>query len=230
MILPQRKDLDKAKAFERKREIDNGIGLARQVDELRTTFAQEKLIHQNWLKSSREELLNTIKGLDDGIQQKKLELARIEEERRELLIPLDSKWSEVKKEKEIVKIQRNEFFLDKERFAKSESDLKNEQKRVSLLFEENTKAKRKIEGEKIESENLKKETLEEYRIAKEERNIQTTNYSKKLAEIDQREQEYEVALQTIKLKEKQVEEKELEIIEREKDVERRIKNLQRITN
>ncbi len=215
MILPTKIDVNKAQANQRKIEIDNGVALARQIDSLRSTFAQERVAHEMWKKSSIDELNRQMEGLQDGIDAKKREIIELDEQRRKLLEPLDKEWENVNVEKESIKEAKQELFLDQERhkeYAKVWSAKRNEIIEVIKdvkRYEEKTKT---ILISAKELEEVKRKDSEE--IAR-ERQQQEAYYQARRQSLDAEHREYEVALKTIELREKQVEEKESELLERE---------------
>ena len=102
MQLLKKQDVDKAKQIERQQEIEQGKILAKKVDTLRETLADE----EQSLTQYRNKTIQAIQGeinakiaekdeLVGEIRHQKLELAR-------LMQPLDAKWAEVKYAQSIV--------------------------------------------------------------------------------------------------------------------------------
>lgn len=213
--MPTKIDLNKAKTAERKIEIDNGVALAGQIDSLRSTFAQERLVHEEWKKSSTEELKNQLKGLQDGIDAKNKEILILDKRRAALLEPLDKELKFIGKEKRELIQSQNEFFLDQERHQeKAANDEKNRLEIFSVLKrakqnERNSK-KALVNSKKLESDA--QVIYEAARLSKEQHDAY---YEKRKTEIDESYHKYEVANSTLTIREKAVEDKELELSERE---------------
>lgn len=95
MRLLPKSEVDKAKASDRQREIDEGKKLATKVDTLRELHAEEEKgleqFRQKTVKQIREEI-------DPLIAQKEAltsDISELEHTRKMLLVPLDAKWEEV---------------------------------------------------------------------------------------------------------------------------------------
>ncbi len=95
MKLLDKQEVNKAKAQDRKREVDEGAKLARQVDALRAVTAKE----QANLTKFREESLKTLRVEISDLAAKKLlletNIVELEEERTKLLQPLDQKKAQI---------------------------------------------------------------------------------------------------------------------------------------
>lgn len=215
MILPAIKDINKAKAAERKIEIDNGVSLARQIDSLRATFAQERVAHDVWKKSSIEELDRQLQGYQDGIDAKKREIAELDEQRRKLIEPLDGEWEGINVAKVGLSEERKNLFLDTERFKEEAKELEREVLKVAKTLaraEENEVTSKKRLDEAEEYKAQAKKLYQEAVVSKEQHD---TSYESRTRELEASIQEYQVALATISLREQEVKDKELELSERE---------------
>ena len=216
MILPKKLDLDKARAQERKQEIDNGVALATSVDKLRQLKARE----EQGLKEWRESSLKLVQGeIDEIITQKNSilgELKTLEETRKELLKPLDMEWTEINKVKEEIKELTQLFNIKELQRKEEEQKIEEEKKKISEIVSQITQNEKETEKSKESAKSLKELAQKEYEIAREEHNTQTDTVERKLSDLSQREKEYEVALKIIEIREKEVKEKESDIINREK--------------
>lgn len=230
MILPKKIDITKAQADERKREIDNGMALAHQVDDLRKTFQQEKLTHENWRKASIDELNNTLTKLDLDIQSKKGELVQIQEQRQELLKPLDVEWSVLNQEKVKIGEDRKHVMLDKESLKVNISKIKDDTDKIAEIITKVKRNEKDTEKAKSRASSLEEMAQREYEIARNERTEQNNIWEKKIIDINQKEKEYEVALQTIEIREQQVKDKESELAERELLLKDQYETLERTIN
>lgn len=100
MRLLAKSEIDKAKAVEKKREVDEGMKLARRVDNLREIAAQEEA---SLLKFRQQ----TVATIHDEIitEQSKLDLLKAEvgslaEQKVILQKPLDEEWQKLKQDRE----------------------------------------------------------------------------------------------------------------------------------
>ena len=224
LILPKKLDLDKQKSLERKKEIDDGVALARRVDELRRLKLEEERRLNEW----RETTLKTVQQEEnDIIEQKnnlKGELETLKEERKELLKPLNKEWAEIHDtEKELDERIKNIYIREIELKALKQ-ELEDEQNRISEIISKARKNEQDTEKFREEASSLRDLSQREYEMAKTEHDIQTRNAEKEVQKLIQREKEYEVASKTIEIREQQVKDKESELIIREKDLERRQRN------
>jgi len=227
MLLPTRIDINKAKANERKLEIDNGLSLARQIDSLRNTFLEEKKVHELWLKTSREEILKEIADLNTELESKTHEVANLEKTRIELIKPLNLEWSNVNAEKEKLVEAQHELSLDHERLNADILTLENEKKEVALIRKQTKQNEINTEKALKEADELRVSTQKEYRDASIFRENQESYYERKVKSAEEREKEYEVALKTIEIREQGVKDKEAELLERETLLKDRTAMLQR---
>lgn len=98
MKLLNKRDIDKAKADDRAREVAEGQKLAKRVDVLRETAAEEE-------KHLEEYRTKTLSAVTREIQAKEQELValtdhveRLKLEREALYVPLDAEWEKLHKE------------------------------------------------------------------------------------------------------------------------------------
>lgn len=228
MILPSKIDINKAKASERKIEIDNGVSIASQIDSLRATFAQEKAIHENWRKVSIEELNRQLEGLQQGIDAKKRELAVLAIEREKLISPLNEEWVKLNQEKEFISKEKHELFLDKERFKGEYFEFEKLKIKLEKSIENSELNEKEAELINAEANELKELAKQEYAIAISERENYGKQMDIKLLKLEEKRKEYEVSLKMIGIREKQVNDLESELITRENGLTRRINNLQKV--
>jgi len=225
-ILPKKTDIDKAKADERRREIDEGMKLAKSVDKLREArLAEEKSLKEwrdNNLAKVQQEIDSKIQ-INDGL---KIEIKEAEAHKKKLIEPLDKEWKEINLAREELKEEKERIYLSGEQLKLKEQKVEDEQREVCQIIVRQKQNEQKTIKAKDEAVSLKDLAQREYEVAREERIAQTDTYEKKLLGLSQRDKEYEVALQTIEIRENQVKEKEAELIKREKDLARRQRNFQ----
>lgn len=226
LILPKKLDLDKAKANERKQEIDAGISLAKRVDELRRLKAEEEQRLNTWRENTLKIVQQEVSDIIEKKNNLKGELETLREERKELIKPLNKEWEEINKVKEEVRELTHLFNIKDLQTKQREKEIENEQKKVSEIISK-TRQNEQLSGRfKDETISLRNLSQREYEVAKSEHDIQTRNTEERIQELSQRQKEYEVASKTIEIREQQVKEKESELIIREKDLERRQRNFQ----
>ncbi len=215
MILPTVKDINKAKAQERKIEIDNGVALASQIDSLRATFAQERVAHENWKKSSIEALNQEIQGLQDGIDAKKREITQLDEQRRKLIEPLDLEWMKINAVKEILSREKEELVFKEENLQINVESLEQEELVVADTLKRAKQNEEKTQQNLRESEKLRQTAQKESQDTKVYRQGQEDYYQARNKDLEETIKTYEVALKTIEIREQTVKDKELELLERE---------------
>lgn len=228
MILPKKIDIDKAKSQEKKMQVDEGLILARRVDELRSMRVQMEKNFEVWRVGTSKTIQDDIDGLlayRDGIY---VEIVKAKKDRDELMKPLDEEWARVNKEGEGLIKDKNELFLDTERLKIKEVVLEKEKTKISEAIKKAKQNEKDTEKAKQSATSLNELAQGKYEEASRERDEQSERYESKIKEVNQREKEYEIALQTITVKERGIEEKEAELLERENTLARRIKNLQRV--
>lgn len=216
LILPRKLDLDKARADERKQEIDAGISLAKRVDELRRLKDEEERRLNEW----RDNTLKIVrKEVNDVIEQKnnlKGELETLRDERKELLKPLNKEWEEINKVKERLSKEKENIYILKEQLEVEEEKIDKEKEKVSKIVSQITQKENETEKTKQNILTLKELAQKEYEIAHEEHISQTSAEEKVLQDLHKRKAEYESGIIINKKEEEAIKEKESELIIREK--------------
>lgn len=201
MKLLTKQEISDKKTQERKLEVDEGIKLARKVDKLREMAVSE----ESNLAKFREENMRLLKesiealtGQRDFLQNN---IMALQEEKRELLVPLDKEWRKVRaiedrlakfgeelNEKHIqLQNTEMEYDLKVEKLKEERSRLKDDREGVSELIKE-AKSKLKEAKDILETSNSKKEEIErhikiEYQeLTKKEAEISTREKNNKLKE------------------------------------------------
>lgn len=96
MRLLTKSEITRQKSVERKTEIDEGVKLARRIDEMRETLAKEEA---NLAKYRSETAPMVMKETDVLIEKRttlQKDIAELKKKRRELMQPLDAEWKKVK--------------------------------------------------------------------------------------------------------------------------------------
>lgn len=227
MKLLPKKSIDSAKAVERKKEIDDGLALARKVDQLRQSKIDEEADLLRYRESAFKIIQSEIAILLEEKESLKSQNEQAMQLRNERLKPLTIEWENLDSAK-------SKFYLGVEKNKSFEDELNNKSEQIEKDRQEVTKLVKKSRSNEEETEKIKLQQISlrdmaqrEYETAKAEHDTQTNLAEKKLIELQQRITEYEVATVTANREIKQAKEKEAELIIREQDVERRIKRLQK---
>jgi len=220
-LLPK-KEIDRAKAMEREQFVKDGLVLAQRVDELRQVKATEEQKLKEWHENSIKVIQEDINKLSTEKNQLIIEIDNCREERKQLLKPLDKEWKELNQSKEELENKKIELFISQEQHRQNKDILEEEKKKISEIVSRITKNESETLKLKEEMASLKVLAQKEYEIAREEHISQTNIQEKKNQELNQREEEYKVALKTIEIREQQVKDKESNLITRENDLQKRL--------
>ncbi len=228
MILPKQIDINKAKTQEREAQIDEGLVLAKRVDELRQMRLQLENNFESWRRETSKAIqieIDTLVVERDDMAKQVIEARSV---RDDLLKPLNEEWAIVNKEKELIANAKNEIFLDQERLDAESIRVKLEAGKISKDLVKLSVLIDETDAYKQETLSLKEQAESIYKVAYESREKQNNDHERLMAEATKMQREYEVSLSIIEIREKQVEERDSELSIRENDLTRRIKNLQRV--
>lgn len=225
-LLPKKTEIDKAKAAERKMEIDEGMNLARQVDDLRRIKAEEErniLDYRNgMMKAICVEIDSLIEDRDNLFKSN----AQARLDREALLEPLDKEWQELNLEKESLGKEKEELFVSREALKIEAKNDRETKKMILSSIAKSRKAEsdaRKLFDEAI----LFKENAEsECRMATFEHDVQNDEYGKRLKEIELARSAYQNGINVNLMDEQRLSDWEKELIIREQALERGRKTLQ----
>ena len=215
MILPKKTDIDKQKNDERKRFIDEGIVLAKKVDKLRETSANEEKQLKDWRESSLKLVQADIAKFIEEKETLKHEIEEATREREALLKPLTKEWEKANEFKAFLSQEKTDLYLEKESLKLRLEEIEKEREKVSKIVVTINKRKDETEKAKSEATELKDLAQREYEMAHSEHDAQTEAHDKAMSQADGLRKEYEVALSLIKIRENEVKEKEVDIIKRE---------------
>lgn len=218
-LLPKR-EIDQAKAKERKQEIDTGLTLAHKVDELREARVTEEENFKKWRENTFAKIQEEINGYLEVKENLRIQTEKAEAYRKELIKPLDEEWLKVNSAK--AEIQKNQALIQKSKESLKEQSqkLKEDTAKVSDIISRVKRLEAKAEKSKEEATSLKEIAQKEYEIARLERDQQAEAHEKAMTEIGQWEEQYQAGIKTNVILEKNLKEKEEEIIIREKDLVR----------
>lgn len=132
-LLPQKSDIEKSKQIERKFQIDQGVELAKNIDDMRELRAREETSLKQWRKQ-------TIAAIQIEINQKNLEkeslnddIAALREVRQSLLEPLNAEWKELNQAEETLEKRKLLLIQEKNEFHKKEKELDKREKTIENI-------------------------------------------------------------------------------------------------
>lgn len=204
-LLPKR-EADKAKALDRKREVDEGAKLASRVDGLRVLVAEEEKNLRAFKEKMVPEVMAEIKTLIDRKEYLQADMEELERQRLIAKKPLDDKWLEVRKKE----AELNELGLSLGEKADS----------VNVLLEKGIAYAREleIEKERIRDERERsKVALNEATLSKEKARLALSQSEREAEEIIKQATDLEASAEK---REKQVSLREKQVNQQQKDVER----------
>lgn len=201
---------------QKKAEIDAGIFVARKVDALREEMLSLQKERDDFITGSQAVINYSLKELHNKKGSLEKEIKELEEKRRELLKPFDEEWGKVEKAKKEILNTKEELRLIKEKLGQESIEIGSEHEKL-------TKASLRIKRNEEETEKARSNTVSlqemaqrEYEIAHDEHVSQTDAYEKTMSKLSQSRTEYEVGIQTNKIKKEELDEKEADLIKREK--------------
>lgn len=107
MRLLPKSEVDRKKATEKRVEIDEGLKLARQIDNFRETKASEEVSLEKFRRETVAKIHEEITSEARKRDEIKQEVAIYEQNRAEALKPLTHLWESVKKASESVELRKN---------------------------------------------------------------------------------------------------------------------------
>ena len=157
-------------ASQKKKQIDEGLLIARKVDALRVTLASLEKQHKDFIDGMQIELKLQTKPLIDEISERKLEIRDLEEKKKLLLVPLTKEWSEVNEQRKQLDIisenlAKEQIVMKKDREV-LEARLKKEKEnvvKINTIRNEIAKVLKKTEDNEIETSK----SLESAKLVKE---------------------------------------------------------------
>lgn len=115
MKLMPKSEVEKAKSAEQKQAVDEGMKLARRIDNLREIAASEEVSLENFRRTTVERIheeISTETGKRDALRT---EVATLERRRKEAIKPLDEEWEALRVAKE--ELEREGAALGEREFA-----------------------------------------------------------------------------------------------------------------
>jgi hypothetical protein len=214
-ILPQREVLDTV-SRERQEEAQEGVMLARQVEEIRRIRQDE----EQGLRNFRERVIKSAKQELADIESRKAEtlgeIADLEERRKRLIEPLDEAWEEVSRERDDIAAERVEIAEERENSLSFQDFLKSEAKRIDqsnrlLLKRENDTSR--LFSEAQASRDV---AVVERRKAEGERTTQQEEHNSRMMELEREHEANESLARILESRTRELEDREQSLNDRER--------------
>lgn len=223
MKLLDKKTIAVEKSSERKKEVEEGIKLAKSVDSLRETHAKEQInlkkFRDNTLASTKSEL-DVLLTQRDAILN---DIVSLEQRRKEASAPIDltNEWKQVEKSKQDI-LQRETNVINREILVQNveERERKLVEKEIEAqeYFNQARMTYTKTEDIRTEIENRKRETEEFVKNRLLQLDVQEKDLASREFVVSQQKEQIEKDKNIILIK-------GTELIERESNVESQVKSL-----
>ena len=230
MRLMPKTGVEKANAEAKRKEIDEGVKLAKRIDGLRETLADEEQSLEKFRVATLENIKAETAPLEEKRDSLKKEVGELERTRAELLLPLDEAWEEVELERK--ELEQKEYDVgevqkaaekDKTK-AREELRLAKEAKKQAAFCEE--EATNKLNSATIELRNAK-ELNEQAVTTKREADIYKTEALATVAEeqrkLDLRTKALEEREEKVRKDEEEISKTKLQLADQRQTLERAFK-------
>lgn len=219
-------------ASERRKQIDEGMFVAKKVDLLRETLVNLEQQHAKFVDGMERQLVDRTKETAIKLKSLQDEITSLQEKRNLLLIPLDEEWKKVNiRELEIEKL-KNDLIEQSSLFLKQQLDLDIQKKKEkTVLTRINTREKELIRVYSRAEENTQK-SEEVLNIRLREKTEDDKFFEEKNKELIDREASIAVKERELKIHKDIVDEKikendirEMKLLDREQTLEREINRI-----
>jgi chromosome segregation ATPase len=221
-------------ANQKKKQIDEGLLIARKVDSLRETLASLEKQHSDFIDGMQRELKSQTQPLIDNIASLKLEIENLESKRKELLKPLTKEWEEVNsKQKQIdntlEQLSKDRLVLAKDQLVLEER-LKKEKEnsfKINTVKNEISKVLKQEEENKKATEVALKSATDTLANSKEESEERIQAIKERDAKVAVREREVQLLKESLDADNKWIKEEKIRLADQRLTLERglnRIKN------
>lgn len=219
-------------ASERRKQIDEGMFVAKKVDLLRETLVNLEQQHEKFVDGMEKQLVDRTKETAIKLKSLQDEIISLQEKRKLLLIPLDEEWKKVSiKELEIDKL-KNDLIEQSSLLLRQQSDLDIQKKKErTVLTRINTREKELIRVYNRAEENTQK-SEEVLNIRLREKTEDNKFFEEKNKELIDREAGIAVKERELKIHKDIVDEKikendirEMKLLDREQTLEREINRI-----
>lgn len=215
MRLLPKSEILKAKAQERKTEIDEGVKLAKHVDALRGVAAQEEVALETF---RRESVARITQEIQKKVQERDALESRnafLRDERVELERPLTREWENIDLEKAGLLVKHEELSLKDVHLAEKQRDIELEEKKVRAALSRAQTKEELLSKSLEESVGLKKEAEQELLRAQ-----QIKDRAVKLKETTDRELTHRDRIASSRERDATLKEQSLAVREQEISIER----------
>lgn len=231
MKLLSKSEVAKAQADAKKREIDEGLKLARKVDNLREIKAQEEASLEKFRKDTVSKINEEITALTSQRDTLTSEVAQLKKERKKLMEPLDGEWEKIHEAKLDLSNRENLITSKEETISKQESITRSNLKESKDTLERSILKDERAADLLKSADDANKEATKALKNAKdvEAKALSSKEeVEKELAERDMamaaKERGLEMRDANLKTKEADLEKEWALLEDRKAMVERRIKN------
>lgn len=146
MKLLTKSEIEQKRAADRKLEIDEGIKLARRVDNLRQTIATEGATYELFGNGNKQVVLEQISELVNERDTLRIEVGDLEVERAKLREPLDAEWDALREaqaaldEQDVdIRYRKRELKEDEAAHAIRRKDIEDAESRIALDRKQTTR-------------------------------------------------------------------------------------------
>lgn len=229
-------DIDRAKANDRQREVNEGMKLAKNVDSLRETRAHEESVLNKFRDESLKETTEKISTLSKQKESLEDEVSKLQEDRIRLSAPIDltEEWEKVKRDRvEVDKDKEENFNRDIELVARevevhsSRKEIEDEKLRIENQKEITRKFLNEADINLSESSKTKKEVNEWKKEAQEEMKRQEEALSFRERNVKAREQELLVEKEKADKDRKDIQIQQIRLKDQRETLERALNRLKK---
>jgi len=213
MKLLQKSDIVKAKALDRKMEIDEGVKLSRRVDTLREVHANEEASLDRFRRETLKAIHDEVTTESAKLDTLRSEVATIQEQRTLALKPILIERDELEKDKtthasNCATLEQDRIRLNSELFSanKWQNELKKEEERLAALHLQVLSAMNEVDANvkatmttRDEAESLRLRTVELKTKLEDEIVTRETLMAQKESELVAREDKLKKAQQKIEI-------------------------------
>ncbi len=150
-------------ANQKKKQIDEGLLIARKIDALRITLLSLEKQQKDFISGMKDEVNKELKSLIDKLASTKIEIQDLEDKRKLLLLPLTKEWNEVNEQRKQIKEKGEQLIKEQIIIRKDkgvlESRLKKEKEtvfKINTIKNEIAKVLKKTEDNEIETQKALK--------------------------------------------------------------------------
>lgn len=216
MKIPSKIEISNSKSQERKREIEEGVKLAKKVDSLRELSAKEQENINRFRDSSLKQIQEEINKKIDEKNVLDVEISQRKEERIKLSAPVDLKeeWEKVKQDKLQIEEWKRDLFDREAKLIEREGNVITHQKEIE-------KRDKSLKDDEFNARQYLEETNKSYRVVEkirddiEERKKSSDNeINLRYSSLLDKEEKFSKIEQSFKLIQEQVESDKKEMLDR----------------